>query len=218
MAKVTATGNRIAVDEVVEVEQSYAPSAWGRVWEFLRGPYPTLVSRLALGVLFLLSGLSKLGTTAAFAANIRSYEMNLPAGLVSVMAVGLPPLEVGLGVWLLAGLFLRFSGAVSAVLMAVFTVAIAQAWLRGLDINCGCFAGSEGNPLGTALISALGPVGTYLANEKAGPDTVIRDAILVLMSVHLIFVPSIFALDNLRRRRAVSEEEEEYVEEEAAEA
>ncbi len=177
---------------------------WGRIWAFLRGPYPTLVSRLLLGGMMLLAGLTKLGVPGAFADNINSYQMGLPPGVVQVMAVGLPPLEIGLGLWLLVGLFTRFAAAVSGVLMAIFTIAITQAWLRGLIISCGCVAGGEdtANPLGLAILRALGPVGDYLANEKAGPDAILRDIILLLMAVHLVLVPTVFALDDLRRRYA----------------
>jgi len=172
---------------------------------FLTGPYPTLVSRLVLGVIFFLSGLTKLGVAGAFAATINSYELSLPQGLVQAMAVGLPVIEIGLGVWLLAGLFLRFSALLSGIIMLVFLVAVVQAWARGLDINCGCFAGPDGNPLGLALVGMLGPVGTWLQNEKAGPEAVIRDSVLLLMAVHIFLVPSIFSLDNLRNRNRYEE-------------
>jgi hypothetical protein len=119
------------------------------------------------------------------------------------------------GIWLIVGLFTRFSGGLSAALMAVFTVAITQAWLRGLDIDCGCFAGAEANSLGLGIMRALGPVGTYLANERANLETILRDVVLTLMGVHLVFVPTIFALDNLRNRHAAEEADAEYVEEEA---
>src|SRR5215210_5309197 len=105
----------------------YSPlAARNPFWSFLTGPYPTLVSRLVLGVIFVLSGMTKLGVPDAFASNINSYEMSLPPALVQVMAVGLPPLELALGVWLLAGLFTRFSAAVSGGLMVIFLIAMIQ--------------------------------------------------------------------------------------------
>jgi putative oxidoreductase len=192
-----------------EVEQPKRKGLAG----FLTNPYLTLVSRLLLGGILLLSGMTKLGVPKAFAESIYSYEMPLPDALVQVMAVGLPPLELGLGIWLLMGLFTRFSAAVSGGLMVVFLVALIQAAFRGLDPNCGCFAGAAGtNPWGEAMIQALGPIGTYLANERIGPEIIIRDFVFLLMSIHLWFVPTVFGLDNLRKRGRVVEVEEEWEE------
>src|SRR4051794_32973383 len=201
-----------------ETEQTQ-PSALRSLWAFLSGPYPTLVSRLALGLIFLLSGLTKLGVPDAFQASIESYEMPLPSALVHLMAVGLPPLELGIGAWLVIGLFVRFSAGVSAGLLVIFLIAMIQAVFRGLDPNCGCFLGGpQENPLATNIIRALGPLGTWLTEEKVGVGSVTRDVVFLLMSIHLLFVPTIFALDNLRNRSQESgvgdHEEEEYEAEE----
>jgi uncharacterized membrane protein YphA (DoxX/SURF4 family) len=168
---------------------------------FLTNPYLTLISRLVLGVIFFLSGLSKLGVPTAFAFMIRSYEVPMPSWLVNTLAVGLPPLELGIGVWLLLGLFTRFSGAVSAILNLVFMAGMAWAWAKGLTIDCGCFGGPQVNPLGAAMVGALGPVGDFLAHEQVGLGSILRDGIFLLMSLHLIFVPTVFAVDNWRNRR-----------------
>lgn len=216
MSKVTTANDKkwVAAEPSADGEVSVERSTGQKLKDFLLGPYPTLVSRFVLGGIMLLAGLTKLGVPETMAVSIRAYEIPLPSWLVSTMAVGLPIVEVGLGIWLLIGLFTRFSGGLGAVLMAVFTVAITQAWLRGLDIDCGCFAGAEANSLGLGIMRALGPVGTYLANERANLETIIRDVVLTLMGVHLVFVPTIFAIDNLRHRQAAEEAEAEYLEEE----
>ena len=196
------------------VEEAAPVSPWRRFWDFLRGPYPTLVSRLGLGGIFLLAGLTKLGVPASFADDIRAYELPLPDPLVQIMAVGLPPLEVGLGVWLLAGLFTRFAAAISGGLMAIFLIAISQAAARGLDINCGCVPGPQGtsgptaNAFGLALVQALGPLGTYLTTEKVGWESIIRDTIFLLMAIHLVVVPTTLGIDSWRRARHQAAEAE----------
>ena len=204
MANITTQEDAWQPDQEIE-EAPATLSAWGRIWAFITGPYPTLVSRLVLGGIMLLAGLTKIGVPETMATSIRAYEIPLPDFLVNLMSYGLPILEVALGVWLIIGLFTRFAGAVSAVLMAIFTIAITSAWLRGLDISCGCFAGAEANSLGLGLMQALGPIGTYLADEKANLETILRDTVLVLMGLHLVFVPTIFSLDRLRQRGAESE-------------
>jgi uncharacterized membrane protein YphA (DoxX/SURF4 family) len=207
MANITTQDETWQADQAIE-EAPANVSAWGRIWAFLKGPYPTLVSRFVLGGIMLLAGLTKIGVPETMATSIRAYEIPLPAFLVTAMAYGLPILEVGLGAWLLLGLFTRFAGGVSAALMAVFTIAITSAWLRGLDISCGCFAGAEANSLGLGLLQALGPIGTYLADEKANLETILRDVVLTLMGLHLVFVPTIFSLDRLRQRSVKVDEEE----------
>ncbi len=186
--------------------------------------YLTLISRLVLGVIFALAGLAKLGLPFAMSESIRAYEMGLPPLMVDVMSNVLPPIELGVGIWLLLGLFTRFSAGVTATLMVIFTIAITQAWARGLDINCGCFGGPIGEdpsvtPAARAIIGAMGPVGTFLTNEKADLMTIGRELVLLLMSIHLILVPSVFSIDQLRqsRRQPVYEEDTYYDEEEAYE-
>jgi uncharacterized membrane protein YphA (DoxX/SURF4 family) len=207
MSDLTTTQDSLLNAESVQTEPlDTAPTTAQRIVSFLTGPYPTLVSRLVLGGILFLAGLAKLGVPATMKQSILAYEIALPSGLVDFMATALPILEVGLGIWLIVGLFIRFSAVVSAVLMAIFTIAITQAWLRGLNIDCGCFGGAQSNSLGVALLTALGPIGDYLGHETAGPATIIRDVVLLLMGVHLFFIPSIFSIDNLRNRNRPEEE------------
>jgi uncharacterized membrane protein YphA (DoxX/SURF4 family) len=53
----------------------------------------------------------------------------------------LPWLEIALGLLLLAGVATRVVAAVGAGLLLVFIAGVAQAWARGLSIDCGCFGG-----------------------------------------------------------------------------
>jgi putative oxidoreductase len=190
----------------------YEPSTGERIKAFITGPWPTLLSRFVLGGIFLLAGLTKLGVPETMAESIRAYEIPLPSALVDIMAVGLPILEVGLGIWLILGLFTRLAAGISIGLLAIFTIAITQAWLRGLNIDCGCFAGAEANSIGLGIMRALGPVGTFLANERSDLPTIIREVVLLLMGVHLLLVPTILSIDSLRNRH----NEEEILEEEVA--
>ena len=199
-----------------EAEQLETPSRTFKTLQYL-----TLVSRLVLGVIFALAGLAKLGLPFHMAESIRAYDMGLPPFLVDFMANVLPPIELGVGIWLLLGLFTRFSAGITAALMVVFTIAITQAWARGLDINCGCFGGPVGEdpsvtPAARAIIGAMGPVGTFLTNEKADLMTIGRELVLLLMSIHLILVPTVFSLDQLRAgaRRQPEYDENAYYDEE----
>jgi putative oxidoreductase len=205
MSKITTAQNDLLNAEVAQEDET-TPTTWQRIVAFLTGPYPTLVSRFVLGGILFLAGLTKLGVPTTMKQSILAYEIDLPPFLVSFMATALPILEVGIGIWLIIGLFIRFSAIISVILMAIFTIAITQAWLRGLQIDCGCFGGAQSNSVGLAIMTALGPIGDYLGHETAGPGTIIRDLVLLLMGLHLFFVPSIFSLDNLRHRSRVEEE------------
>ena len=163
--------------------------------------YGTLISRLVLGGIFFVAGLSKLGDVSGFVSNINDYEMGIPAGVQTLMANVLPPLEIGIGVWILVGLFTRLAAGLAGGLMVIFLVALVQAVFRGLLINCGCVAtGPQSNALGAAVVNALGPVGKFLTAEKADATSIIRDGVFLLMAVHLMLVPTVFGIDNLRRR------------------
>lgn len=191
------------IDETEHADPSRSRfSLLGPVWAFFGNPYFTLLSRLVLGGIFLLAGLTKLGDANTLASNIADYEMGIPLAAQNIMANVLPPLEIGLGVWILIGLFTRFAAGLAGALVVVFLIAMVQATFRGLIIDCGCVAtGSHANPVGSGIVAALGPVGQFLTNEKVGVGSIIRDVIFLVMALHLIKVSTVFALDNLRRSR-----------------
>lgn len=103
-----------------------------------------LALRVGLGGLFVFAGLMKLGDPVQFAIEIGNYR--LFASLAPYLAVILPYIEIALGA---AVLFLprdwrRGAALALAGLTAVFTVAVAQAVGRGINVDCGCFGGSSG--------------------------------------------------------------------------
>jgi uncharacterized membrane protein YphA (DoxX/SURF4 family) len=100
-------------------------------------------ARLALGVVFVVSGALKAGDLAASGRAVVAYRL-LPYGLATTAGAVLPFLEVALGLLLIAGLATRLSAIVAAVLLVIFIAGIGSAWARGLRIDCGCF-GSGGD-------------------------------------------------------------------------
>jgi putative oxidoreductase len=135
----------------MNVGTSWDRGAW-RVLLRLRLP---LLLRLGLGGLFVVAGALKLGDPAAFAQQIANYQL-VPA-LAPYLAILLPPVEVVAGLALAAGpARWRQAGAlVLALLTAMFTVAVASAAARGLDISCGCFGdpGSASGPVGWLTVA-----------------------------------------------------------------
>jgi uncharacterized membrane protein YphA (DoxX/SURF4 family) len=95
--------------------------------------------RVLLGWIFLAAGWSKLGQTLPTLASIYSYQIVLPDWLAEVMARTLPWAELLLAVLLFAGLFFPWTLLATALVLGGFVALTAQAWWRGLDIDCGCF-------------------------------------------------------------------------------
>lgn len=96
--------------------------------------------RLSLACVFIYAGFIKLLDPRAFAHAIAQYDL-IPEGLLPLVAVGLPALE------LLAGLGLIFevrgSLTIIAILLLLFLVVLGYAVWHNLDIDCGCFTADE---------------------------------------------------------------------------
>ena len=105
-----------------------------------------LLARLILAGIFFYAGFSKLETPRELAASIVEYRI-LPDSLVWPLAVGLPIFECNLAIMLVLGLRLRVAALGITILCAMFTVAVAQSWARGLEINCSCFGEASLTPI-----------------------------------------------------------------------
>ena len=135
-------------------------------------PWLTLLSRLILGVVLLVAGGLKIGNLPKSAMAVRSYEM-LPIPLANFLGYTLPWIEIGLGLLLIVGVTVKISGALGALTMLAFIIAITQAWARGLSIDCGCFGGG----------GAIDPEDTKYLSE------IIRDIGLMALGIFLYFYP-----------------------------
>jgi len=101
-------------------------------------PYVVFVTRVFIGLLFIVSSLEKIVDPAAFTQSIVSYKL-LPVSIAVVIATVLPWLELLCGFAVLFGVFLRGSSLLLSLMIATFTIAVVLALVRGLDISCGCF-------------------------------------------------------------------------------
>ena len=113
-----------------------------------------LLLRLALGGLLVVAGALKLRDPSGFAVEIANYQL-LPA-LAPYLAAALPVTEILLGLGLaFFPLAWRRSAAIGVgLLLLTFAIAVASAYLRGINIACGCFGGGG---------DAIGPL-TLLRN------------------------------------------------------
>lgn len=118
--------------------------------------------RIVLGALFLYAGAIKAFAPDRLAEDIANYHL-LPGWLVPPIAVTLPWIELIAGLCLIVGVWGRGAAWLVAGLMAVFTGALSQALLRGIDLACGCFGG----------------------DAPADGLTIARDLILLAVSLHV---------------------------------
>ena len=104
----------------------------------LSNPHLVLLSRIFVGLLFIVSSLDKIVDPAAFARSVSNYGL-LSSWMPMVIATTLPWVELLCGFAMLFGIFLRGSSLLLSTMLVVFTLAVITALLRGLDISCGCF-------------------------------------------------------------------------------
>ena len=131
-----------------------------------RAKLATVGLRLALGLVFVYAGYAKLRQPwYVFAGMIDNYGVVAPS-VSEVIARVLPPLEVVLGVLLLAGLYRRISSAATVVFLFPFFALMVWAYAKGMKIDCGCF----------------GP------GQMLGPRTILRDAVLLAASLWFAFL------------------------------
>ena len=129
----------------------------------------SLLARLGLAAVWLISGWLKAVDPLQTVVAVRAYQL-LPEAVVTPFANVLPFAEIGLGLLVLAGVGVRATALVSALVLGVFLVGVASARARGLSIDCGCFGGG-----GAAKVGA----GDYL-RELA------RDVGFLLLAVWLV--------------------------------
>jgi uncharacterized membrane protein YphA (DoxX/SURF4 family) len=134
-----------------------------------------LILRVALGGVFLVAGVSKIGHANLFASEIAGFQL-LPQPLIAPLALLLPFVEVLLGAYLVIGLLTRAAGGLAALQLAIFSGAIASAVVRGIATSCGCFGPSD-------------------QTQTSWPE-VARDLALTLVAVFIAWrAPGALALD-----------------------
>ncbi|HCE60103.1 DoxX family protein [Janibacter terrae] len=140
-----------------------------------------LLARVALGGVLVWAGALKLGNPLGSARAVQAYDV-LPFEVAKYLGYGLPWLEVAVGALLVIGLLTRANALVGTLLMAAFVVGIAQAWARGLTIDCGCFGGG----------------GQVAASETRYGSEIARDLALALCGLWLVVRPaSTWSLDRV---------------------
>ena len=113
-------------------------------------PVLILIIRFLLGLIFVYASYDKILDPGKFARDISNYHV-VPFGLENTIAIILPWLELIIGLGIIIGVCINASVFISGGLLIVFIILIAQAILRGFNIDCGCGL-KEGEVVGWSKI------------------------------------------------------------------
>jgi len=118
--------------------------------------YASIITRAIVGGVLLYAGFMKaIGPSAEFAALISAYKI-LPAALIGPFAIGLPYVEMWVGLFLLFGFYTRQASVATLVLISSFSMALLSSLLRGIDlVSCGCFGADSLSPRYTIVLDMI---------------------------------------------------------------
>lgn len=105
----------------------------------LSNEYNILTARIFLGALLIVASADKIGDPASFARSIEDYRL-VSGTIAMVLATVIPWIELLCGLLMISGVLVPAAAMVAGTLLAVFTLAVFSALLRGLDISCGCLS------------------------------------------------------------------------------
>lgn len=146
---------------------------WKNLKSIINNHYTFFVFRLVLGGIFIYASLDKIAHPEQFAKIVYNYKI-LPHSLINIFAIIIPWVELLCGLFLIAGIFVKSSSAILSLLLVSFIIALSMNFLRGLDINCGCFS-------------------TDPQRKKEGAILLLRDFVLLAIGLQIFFSNSRFA-------------------------
>jgi len=119
-----------------------------------------------LGAVFLVASIDKILDTNGFITSILNYKV-IGSTFATLTATFLPWLELFCGVCLILGIYPRASSILISIMLFAFTILVASALIRGLDISCGCFSQDP-------------------SAEKIGYQKIAENLILLALGLYLI--------------------------------
>ena len=107
-----------------------------------------LTLRLFVGGLLIFAGITKIQQPLNFADSVATFRM-LPNQVINIFALGHPPFEIIVGIMLVAGWKRGLAAFAICFLTIIFAIALGQALVRGLQVDCGCFGSGKPSVLKT---------------------------------------------------------------------
>ena len=141
---------------------------------FVTRPGVVRSCQVATGIVMLAAGIVKIGDLNAFSSSVHNFRI-APIWSENLVAMTLPWVEVVAGLALVGKWRVRAAASVALGLMVVFTVAVAAAWARGLDFECGCFGKATAGAIGgKKLLENLGLTALALVASARAPSADLR--------------------------------------------
>lgn len=97
--------------------------------------------RAVLGGTFILAAIPKILDPKGFALDITHYDF-FPKFAVNLIAITVPWIELFIAFSIIFAVAHKGGILLLNLMLIVFLVLLGQAWIRGLDIDCGCFGRS----------------------------------------------------------------------------
>jgi hypothetical protein len=117
--------------------------------------------RLALAAVLVIAATGKLLDRAAFRDALREFQA--PGMTIGPLSVVIPVVELAVAAALVPAATARWAAIAAAVLLLVFSAAMARLVLRGEEADCACFGA--------------------IAGDRVGPGTLLRNAVLLAVAV-----------------------------------
>jgi hypothetical protein len=117
----------------------------------MSGSYVWL-SRIALGGIFVVSGLAKAVALEGFLQAIVNYRL-VTWNIARALGTPLVACELIVGIALLCGWHLSSAAATASLLLLLFSSAVVSAQVRGIRGACGCAPRARGGMIGWHLVA-----------------------------------------------------------------
>ncbi len=126
-----------------------------------------LAARWVLGLTFIYASLHKIISPADFAKIVYGYDL-FPPGLINLIAIIIPFLELVAGLALIIGVYPRPAAIIIGGLLLAFMAALTINLIRGHEFDCGCFSAGQSG---------------YFSSTKV---TLVRDVIYFVLDMQIV--------------------------------
>ncbi len=127
-----------------------------------------LAARWILGLTFIYASYNKILFPADFAKIIYGYDL-FPNGLINLIAIILPFLELVAALALISGIYPRSAVSIVNALLVAFIILLSINLIRGHEFDCGCFQLQNSE------------------NNVSPQTTIIRDTFYLVLGLQVFF-------------------------------
>ena len=113
-----------------------------RLKTFFENSWTELIARWILGITFIYASYHKIISPGDFAKIIYGYDL-LPDGLINLIAIILPFVELFSGLALILGIYPLSAALIVNGMLLTFIIALSINLVRGHEFDCGCFSFGE---------------------------------------------------------------------------